>query len=81
MVGQSWFAERGSYFLENFWTLTLQGLVVGAIRKKSENVDAIAFYERAGWVVTERLIHTVEHGISYDERVLMKRSLPCAPSA
>ena len=31
MVGQSWFAERGSYFLENFWTLTLQGLVVGAI--------------------------------------------------
>lgn len=51
------------------------------LHARVENVDAIAFYERAGWVVTERLIHTVEHGISYDERVLMKRSLPCAPSA
>lgn len=39
-----------------------------------ENLAAIAFYEKAGWSVTDRLIHTVEHGISYDERVLIKHS-------
>ena len=37
-----------------------------------ENLVAIAFYEKAGWTVTDRLVHTVEHGISYDERVLIK---------
>ncbi len=43
------------------------------LHARIENVTAIAFYERAGWVVSDRLIHTVEHGISYDERVLNKR--------
>ena len=51
------------------------------LHARVENVAAIAFYERSGWVVTDRLIHTVEHGISYDERVLVKRALRCAPSA
>ena len=37
-----------------------------------DNVAAIAFYETAGWTVTDRLIHTVEHGISYNEHVLIK---------
>ena len=38
-----------------------------------ENVAAIAFYVSQGWTVTDRLIRTVEHGISYDERVLVTR--------
>ena len=42
------------------------------LHARVENVSAISFYERAGWVVTDRTIHTVEHGISYDERVLVK---------
>lgn len=37
------------------------------------NHAAIAFYERAGWTVTDRVLGTVEHGISYDERVLVKQ--------
>ena len=42
------------------------------LHARVDNLDAIAFYERAGWAVTDRSIHTVEHGISYDERVLVK---------
>jgi ribosomal protein S18 acetylase RimI-like enzyme len=42
------------------------------LHARVENVAAIAFYETAGWTVTDRLIHTVEHGISYDEHVLVK---------
>jgi ribosomal protein S18 acetylase RimI-like enzyme len=42
------------------------------LHARVENLAAIAFYEKAGWTVTDRLIHTVEHGISYDERVLIK---------
>ncbi len=42
------------------------------LHARIDNVAAIAFYEAAGWTVTERLIHTVEHGISYDEHVLIK---------
>jgi ribosomal protein S18 acetylase RimI-like enzyme len=42
------------------------------LHARVENLDAIAFYEKAGWTVTDRIIHTVEHGISYDERVLVK---------
>ena len=49
------------------------------LHARVENVTAIAFYERAGWAVTDRLIHTVEHGIDYHERVLMKRSPSCVP--
>ncbi len=42
------------------------------LHARVENIAAIAFYERAGWTVTDRMVHTVEHGISYDERVLTK---------
>ena len=42
------------------------------LHARVDNLAAIAFYERAGWIVTDRLVHTVEHGISYDERVLIK---------
>lgn len=42
------------------------------LHARVENLAAIAFYEAAGWAVTDRLIHTVEHGVSYDERVLVK---------
>ncbi len=42
------------------------------LHARVENVAAIAFYKSAGWTVTDRLIRTVEHGISYDEHVLTK---------
>jgi ribosomal protein S18 acetylase RimI-like enzyme len=42
------------------------------LHARVDNAAAIAFYETAGWTVTDRLIHTVEHGISYDEHVLVK---------
>jgi ribosomal protein S18 acetylase RimI-like enzyme len=42
------------------------------LHARVENHAAIVFYEHAGWSVTDRVIHTVEHGISYDERVLVK---------
>ena len=42
------------------------------LHARVENVGAIAFYEAAGWTVTDRLVHTVEHGISYHEHVLVK---------
>ena len=42
------------------------------LHARVDNFAAIAFYEKARWTVTDRLIHTVEHGISYDERVLIK---------
>lgn len=45
------------------------------LHARVENVEAIAFYENAGWVVTDERIHTVEHGISYDEHVLVKRAI------
>lgn len=44
------------------------------LHARVENVTAIAFYEAAGWTVTDRLVHTVEHGIDYHEHVLVKRS-------
>lgn len=43
------------------------------LHARVENLAAISFYEKAGWTVTDRLIRTVEHGISYDEHVLVKR--------
>jgi ribosomal protein S18 acetylase RimI-like enzyme len=42
------------------------------LHARVENLAAIAFYEAAGWTMTDRLIHTVEHGISYHEHVLVK---------
>ena len=44
------------------------------LHTRTENLAAIAFYEKAGWTVTDRVVHTVEHGISYDERVLIKHA-------
>jgi len=43
------------------------------LHARVDNLAAITFYEKRGWTVTDRLIHTVEHGISYDERILVKR--------
>jgi len=43
------------------------------LHARVENLAAIAFYEKSGWTVTDRLVHTVEHGISYDEHVIAKR--------
>jgi ribosomal protein S18 acetylase RimI-like enzyme len=43
------------------------------LHTRVDNFTAISFYETAGWTVTDRLIHTVEHGIRYDEHVLIKR--------
>jgi ribosomal protein S18 acetylase RimI-like enzyme len=42
------------------------------LHARVENLPAIAFYEAAGWTVTDRLVHTVEHGISYDEHIIVK---------
>ncbi|MGI9597516.1 MAG: GNAT family N-acetyltransferase [Acidimicrobiales bacterium] len=42
------------------------------LHARVDNLAAIAFYQRAGWIVTGRRIHTVEHGISYDEHILIK---------
>jgi ribosomal protein S18 acetylase RimI-like enzyme len=42
------------------------------LHARVDNPAAIAFYEKLGWTVADRVIHTVEHGISYDERVLIK---------
>ena len=42
------------------------------LHTRVENLAAIAFYQVAGWAMTDRLIHTVEHGISYHEHVLVK---------
>ncbi|SDE59442.1 Acetyltransferase (GNAT) family protein [Blastococcus fimeti] len=42
------------------------------LHARVENLSAISFYEHAGWRRTGRLIRTVEHGISYDEQVLVK---------
>lgn len=44
------------------------------LHARVENATAIAFYVRQGWTVTDRVIRTVEHGIGYDERVLVKHS-------
>lgn len=49
------------------------------LHARVENLAAIAFYERAGWTVTDRVIHTVEHGISYDERVLVRHAARRTP--
>jgi len=43
------------------------------LHTRVENVNAIAFYLAAGWLMTEALLHTDEHGISYDEHVLVKQ--------
>ncbi len=42
------------------------------LHTRVENLNAIGFYEHAGWTVTDHTIRTVEHGLSYEERVLIK---------
>jgi ribosomal protein S18 acetylase RimI-like enzyme len=42
------------------------------LHTRVENLAAIAFYKARGWTVTDQLIHTVEHGISYREHVMVK---------
>lgn len=42
------------------------------LHTRVDNFAAIAFYEKAGWTVTDQLIRTVEHGITYDEHILVK---------
>ncbi len=54
-------------------TLAASGHTDFELHARVDNLAAIAFYANAGWTVTDRLIHTVEHGISYDECVLIKR--------
>lgn len=53
-------------------TLVEAGYTEFELHTRVDNVAAIAFYEKAGWTVTGPVIHTVEHGISYDEHVLVK---------
>ncbi len=42
------------------------------LHTRTDNHSAIAFYQAAGWTLTDRTIHTDEHGISYDEHMLVK---------
>jgi ribosomal protein S18 acetylase RimI-like enzyme len=42
------------------------------LHTRVENLAAIAFYRARGWTMTDQLIHTVEHGISYCEHVMVK---------
>jgi len=42
------------------------------LHARVENTAAVAFYQAAGWLMTDELVHTDEHGISYDEHVLVK---------
>lgn len=42
------------------------------LHTRVENLAAIAFYKARRWTVTDQLIRTVEHGISYCEHVMVK---------
>lgn len=53
--------------------IAASGHRVSELKARVDNVKAIAFYVRAGWTVTDRLVRTVQPDISYDERVLVKR--------
>lgn len=46
------------------------------LHARVENANAIAFYLALGWEMTDQLVHTDEHGISYDEHVLIKHASP-----
>ena len=54
--------------------LAAGGHEVFELHARVDNPVAIAFYEATGWMVTDQLVHTDEHGISYDEHVLVKQS-------
>lgn len=52
--------------------ITARGHADLELHARVENRGAVAFYVREGWRLTEHVLRTVEHGISYDERVLVK---------
>jgi hypothetical protein len=37
------------------------------------NDRAIALYRAVGWTLTDRVVHTDQDGVVYDEHVLVKR--------
>lgn len=53
--------------------IAADGHLGAELHVRVENLAATSFYENAGWAVTDGRIHTVDHGISYEERVLFKR--------
>ncbi len=64
------------------WLLALAEAEIAAgghsnfeLHTRVENLFAIAFYLRRGWVMTEDRIHTVEHRINYHEHVMVKHHL------
>lgn len=42
------------------------------LHTRVENVRAIAFYKATGWTMTDQVITTIEHGINYDEHIMVK---------
>ena len=42
------------------------------LHARVENVAAIGFYQSAGWAMTGHRLQTEEHGITYEEHVLVK---------
>lgn len=60
-------------------SLTDAGHSVLELHARVENLAAIGFYESQGWTVTDELIRTIEHGIEYEEHVLVKRTSPRPP--
>jgi len=54
-------------------TLAAAGHKELELHTRVENLSAIAFYKKAGWNMTDELITTVEHGISYTEHIMTKR--------
>lgn len=53
--------------------MTAGGYAEFELHTRVDNHRAVAFYKAAGWTMTDRLIHTDEHGVSYDEHILVKR--------
>lgn len=53
-------------------TIAAHGHSEFELQTRVDNFAAIGFYEAAGWTLTERVILTVEHGISDDECILVK---------
>ena len=49
------------------------GHVDGELHTRVDNDRAIALYRSVGWQLTDRLIHSAEDDIEYDEHVLVKR--------
>lgn len=46
------------------------------LHTRVDNTNGIAFYKAMGWTLTDEVITTVEHGISYDEHVFAKHRQP-----